>query len=63
MARNKKKGEINKKAMKPKKILYNKCQTLIVVFNLKKPKVSIKFIKLIKLQMKCNLLKIDRISN
>jgi len=49
MARNKKKGEINKKAMKPKKILYNKCQTLIVVFNLKKPKVSIKFIKLIKL--------------
>jgi superfamily II DNA/RNA helicase len=41
MVRNKKKGEINKKAKKPKVILYNKCQTLIVVFNLKKLKYLI----------------------
>jgi hypothetical protein len=44
MARNKKKGEIKKKAKKPKEILFNKCQTLIVVLNLKKLKVSMKLI-------------------
>jgi hypothetical protein len=44
MARYKKKGEINKKAKKHKEILFNKCQILIVVFNLKKPKVSMKSI-------------------